>query len=224
MSGASALDNWLESVLGHRARDPALFRSALTHASHGDANYERLEFLGDRVLGLAIAAWLFEIHGAEAEGKLAHRLNRLVSRETCALVGRAIGLVPFMRLGKQARDDGAADSDNVVGDIVEALIGALYVDAGHDAAIAFVRSAWREMVEEGGDAPKHPKSALQEWAAAHHRKPPAYRLVRRSGPSHAPFFLVEVSIAGAGAAEAEGRTRQDAETLAAAELLAQLAT
>ncbi|MDB5721162.1 MAG: Ribonuclease 3 [Alphaproteobacteria bacterium] len=213
---------WLEATLGRAPRDAALFDRALTHSSHGDDHYERLEFLGDRVLGLAIADWLFELFPDEPEGKLSRRLNALVARETCAEVGREIGVGGQIRLGKQARDDGAADSENVVGDVVEALIGSLYLEAGYEEAARFVRRVWGERVSTRDKAPKHPKSALQEWAAAHDRRPPEYRLAGRSGPHHAPTFIVEVEIKGVGTASAEGSSKQDAETDAASKLLEQL--
>ncbi|MGZ8329423.1 MAG: ribonuclease III family protein, partial [Allosphingosinicella sp.] len=133
---------WLEETLGRAPGDVALFERALTHASFGEAQYERLEFLGDRVLGLAVADWLYELFANEPEGQLSKRLNALVARETCAQVGRALGIGARLRLGKQAREDGASDSDNVIGDVVEALIGAVYLDAGPEAALRFVRSAW----------------------------------------------------------------------------------
>jgi ribonuclease III len=213
---------WLESALGRPPGDLRLFERALTHASHGDDDYERLEYLGDRVLGLAMADWLYQEFPDEPEGKLSRRLNALVARETCAEVGRDLDVASHMRLGKQARDDGAGDSDNVLGDVVEALIGALFLDAGWEAASAFVRRAWGERVSTRDQAPKHPKSALQEWAAAHERKAPVYQLAGRSGPPHAPKFVVEVAINGVGSASAEGQSKQEAETEAAAKLLEQL--
>jgi ribonuclease-3 len=213
---------WLEETLGHRPLDPQLFARALTHSSHGDAHYERLEFLGDRVLGLVMATWLYALFPDEPEGKLSRRLNSLVAGETCAEVARELGIGGRMRLGKQAREDGASDSANVLGDVVEALIGALYLEAGLEAAERFVRRAWAERVDRGDAAPKHPKSALQEWAAAHHKKPPVYQLTGRSGPPHAPRFMVEVAIANVGTAAAEGLSKQEAETEAAARLLEQL--
>lgn len=215
---------WLADRLGGPPGDPALFARALTHGSHGDANYERLEFLGDRVLGLIIAAWLYARFPEEPEGRLSMRLNALVSREACAEVGRAIGVPAQLILGKQARDDGAQTSDNVVGDAVEALVGALYLDAGLDAAERFVRGAWAERIEALDQAPKHPKSALQEWAAAHRCRPPVYTLAGRQGPHHAPRFTVTVEIPGraGGSATAEGASKQEAETEAAAALLARL--
>jgi ribonuclease III len=213
---------WLETMLGRRPRQPALFQRALTHASFGGDQYERLEFLGDRVLGLAIASWLYELFPDEPEGQLSKRLNALVAREVCAEVGRELGIPDRVRLGKQARDDGASDSDNVIGDVVESLIGAVYLDAGLEAAIAFVRGAWGDRVSARDKAPQHPKSALQEWAAAQEKKPPAYRLAERSGPQHSPTFVVEVEIRGVGSASAEGASKQEAETAAAAKLLEQL--
>jgi ribonuclease-3 len=216
------LVGWIEASTGHRPVDLALFERALTHSSRGDENYERLEFLGDRVLGLAIAEWLYELFPAEPEGKLSRRLNVLVSRSTCAEVARDLGLAGWMRLGKQARDDGAFESDNVLGDMVESLLGALWLEAGFETAKAFVRSAWGDRVNRRDKAPHHPKSALQEWAAANDRKAPAYEVTGRSGPQHAPTFVVKVSIRGVGEAEAEGLTKQEAETEAAQTLLDRL--
>jgi ribonuclease III len=217
------LARWLEDIVGHKPADLALFERALTHSSSGEENYERLEFLGDRILGLVIADWLYALFPNEPEGKLSRRLNVLVARTTCAEVARDLGLAAHMRLGKQARDDGAFESDNVLGDMVESLIGALWLEAGFETAKAFIRSAWGDRVKRGDSAPVHPKSALQEWAAANDRKPPAYALVGRSGPHHAPTFVVTVSIRNVGEASAEGLTKQDAETAAAEALLEKLA-
>ena len=219
---SATLADWLEERIGYRPSDLTLFELALTHASKSGENYERLEFLGDRVLGLATAAWLYQLFPDEAEGKLSRRLNVLVSRTTCSVIARKIGIPERMRLGKQAREDGAFDSDNVLGDVVEALIGAVFIDAGFEAAEAVVRRLWAEQVGDLERAPKHPKSALQEWAAANNRRPPVYELVGRSGPHHAPTFVVEVSIKSVGEARAEGLTKQEAETLAAEALLEQV--
>ena len=216
------LADWLADKIGHRPKTLDLFELALTHASKSDENYERLEFLGDRVLGLATAAWLYEIFSDDPEGKLSRRLNDLVSRKTCAAIARDIGIPERMRLGKQAREDGAQDSDNVLGDTVEALIGAVYLEAGFEAAEDVVQRLWAARVGELERAPQHPKSALQEWAAANNRRPPVYEVVGRSGPHHAPKFVVAVSIKDVGEARAEGTTKQDAETAAAEALLAQV--
>lgn len=215
----TALTQWVEAQTGHRPRDSGLFERAMTHSSREGANYERLEFLGDRVLGLAVAAWLFAAFPDEPEGNLSRRLNVLVSRETCAEVARAIGLAGQMRLGKQALEDGACESDNVLGDMIEALLGALFIEGGMEAADRFVRRHWEGLLDGQLSAPKHPKSALQEWAAANNRKPPEYAQVDRSGPQHAPLFVVEVSIRGVGAARAQGSSKQEAEREAARVLL-----
>jgi ribonuclease-3 len=218
----SDFEDWLEAKVGHRPADIALFERALTHSSVGEDNYQRLEYLGDRVLGFIVADWLYALFPDEPEGQLSKRLNVLVARATCAAVARDIGLAEHMRLGKQARDDGAAQSDNVLGDMVESLIGALWLDGGLEPARRFVRSAWADRVDIGDSVPRHPKSALQEWAAANDRKPPHYELVARSGPHHAPTFQVKVSIKGVGEASAEGPSKQEAETEAALALLEQL--
>ena len=216
------LEAWLEAKLGHKPASLDLFERALTHSSLSEDNYERLEFLGDRVLGFTIADWLYGLFPDEPEGKLSRRLNVLVSRGTCAEIGREIGVARHMRLGKQALSDGAFESDNILGDTVESLIGALWLDGGLEAARAFIRAAWADRVDSRDRAPKHPKSALQEWAAANDRKPPTYELVGRSGPHHAPTFVVTVSIGNVGEASAEGLTKQDAETAAAEALLEKL--
>jgi ribonuclease III len=216
------LARWIETTLGAKPGDVALYRRALTHSSREEGDYERLEFLGDRVLGLTVASWLYDRFPEEPEGKLSWRLNALVSGVVCAEIGREIALRPHLRLGKQARDDGAADSDNVLGDVVEALIGALYLDQGFEAAKAFIHARWEGRIDHQLRAPQHPKSALQEWAAAHRKKPPAYTVTAREGPQHNPRFTVTVSIKGAGEASAQGTSKQDAETAAAEALLGQL--
>src|SRR3712207_3203850 len=126
----SELAGWVRETLGHDPKDVKLFDRALTHSSRGEDHYERLEFLGDRVLGLSVATWLYELFPDEPEGKLSRRFNALVSGETCAEIAREIGVGAQLKLGKQAREDGAADSDNVLGDVVESLIGALYLERG----------------------------------------------------------------------------------------------
>lgn len=216
------LAEWIEETLGHRPSDVALFESALTHSSHGEDNYQRLEFLGDRVLGLVIAAWLIETYRDEPEGKLSHRLNALVTREVCAEIARDLDIVPQVKLGRQAIDDGAFKSDNVLGDVTEALIGALYLDAGLEAAERFIRTAWAERIDRLSTPPRHPKALLQEWTAAHKRRPPDYRIVEASGPDHARRFTVAVSVKGVGEATGTGLSKQEAETEAARSLLEQL--
>jgi ribonuclease-3 len=216
------LAGWIAATLGHAPRDLSPYRVALTHPSHAGENYQRLEFLGDRVLGLVMAEWLFETFPDEPEGKLSRRLNALVSGEACAEIAGEIGVPGHVRLGKQARDDGAQHSTNVLGDVVEALIGALHRDAGLDAARAFVRRAWGERVSRAERAPKHPKAELQELAASRQWRPPAYALAGRAGPHHAPVFTVSVEIPGRHAAQGTGSSKQEAETAAARALLEQI--
>lgn len=216
------LHHWLTTLLGREPGDLARYERALTHGSHGADNYERLEFLGDRVLGLTLADWLYDRFPSEPEGKLSRRFNSLVTGVVCAEVAREIGVPAHLRLGKQARDDGAAGSDNVLGDVMEALIGALFLDAGFAVAQAWVRQLWEHRIDEQGSAPKHPKSALQEWAAAHNRRPPDYELIDRSGPGHAPRFRVKAVIGKLAEAEGQGSSKQEAETAAAAALLDRL--
>lgn len=213
---------WIEAIAGHRPRDPALFERALTHPSRGGADYQRLEFLGDRVLGLAVADWLIETFPDEPEGKLSTRLHALVSGDMCADVARGFNVQAQVRLGQQAQNDGAFASDNVLGDVMEAIIGALYLDTDYAAAAAFVRRAWGDRVASVARPPKHPKAELQEWAAANNRKPPVYEVVERSGPEHAPRFVIRVSVRGVGEAEAKGANKQEAEREAAKALLSRL--
>ncbi|MGN6496660.1 MAG: ribonuclease III [Tsuneonella sp.] len=211
---ASGTRAWLEE-LGFTVTDEALWLEALTHGSTGaERNYERLEFLGDRVLGLSIADWLFERGGA-SEGELAQRLNALVSRAACSRIAREIGAPAHVLLGKQARDDGAADSDNVIGDVMESLLGANFREAGFEPTRALVRSFWQAAVAGTAGRSKHPKSALQEWAAGNRRKPPEYEVTDRSGPDHQASFTVRVSVRNVGEAEATASSKQDAETAAA---------
>ena len=214
---------YLADLVGSAPEDEALWLEALTHGSTGAArNYERLEFLGDRVLGLAIAEWLHQL-GTGDEGKLSQRLNALVSRTMCAGIARKLGLGVHIRLGKQASDDGARDSDNVLGDVMEALIGACFVSSGYEPARTMVRKLWRSEVTGQTGSAKHPKSALQEWAAGNQRRSPAYRLIDRSGPDHAARFTVAVEVHGVGSAQGTGSSKQDAETAAAEAFLEQFA-
>jgi ribonuclease III len=215
MSGLDAGTRaWLEAN-GFSPSDEALWREALTHGSLGEArDYQRLEFLGDRVLGLTIAHWLYAQDGS-AEGKMAQRLNALVSKGTCAMHAREIGVAPHVRMGKQAREDGAQDSDNVLGDIMESLLGANFLEAGFDATEALIRQIWDGAVAGGAGQSKHPKSALQEWAAGNQRRPPEYAVVDISGPDHARRFTVRVMVHKVGEVEATASGKQEAETEAA---------
>lgn len=213
---------WLEKTLGHKPANPALFERAVTHPSRGEDNYQRLEFLGDRVLALAVAAWLLEVYPAESEGEISHRLTVLVSGEVCAEIARELGVSPHLRLGRQAIDDGVHNSDNVLGDVVEALIAAFYLDAGLNAATRFIRAAWSDRIDRLSAPPRHPKALLQEWTAAQKRRAPEYRLVDAAGPDHARRFTVLVSIGGVGEASGIGSSKREAEAEAARALLEKL--
>lgn len=218
----SELVAWLTATLGRAPNDLSLYERALTHGSHGATSYQRLEFLGDRVLGLTIAHWLYDAYPGEPEGQMSRRIHSLVSGPVCAEVARAMGVGPHLRLGKQARDDGGTGSENILGDVSEALIGALYLDHGMEAAEGFVRNHWRAHITGQTEAPRHPKSALQEWAAARNRRAPTYSLIDRAGPPHAPQFTVTASLGPADEATASGTSKQEAETAAATALLATL--
>ncbi|MCB2065142.1 MAG: ribonuclease III [Erythrobacter sp.] len=209
-----ATREWLAGH-GFSVCNDMLWFEALTHGSRGEPrDYQRLEFLGDRVLGLTMADWLYA-HSEAAEGKLAQRLNALVSKQTCARCARALGVSDHIRLGKQARDDGTHDSENVLGDIMEALLGAEFLEAGFDKARDLIRRVWRAEFEGATGHRKHPKSALQEWAAGNQRRPPVYEVVGTSGPDHARRFTVRVSVHKVGEVETTASSKQDAETEAA---------
>ncbi len=219
MSDTHALSKNLTAVLGIEPSDVALYIRALTHGSTGEDDYQRLEFLGDRVLGLVVAELLYRTHPDENEGRMAHRLNGLVNGVSCAEVARGLSLAPLVRLGKQARDDGARDSDNVLGDVMEAIIGALFLDHGFDAARNFVLSHWEPRLTLQQSAPKHPKSALQEWTAKAQKRPPDYSITKKSGPPHAMRFEVTVTVKGLAPITGEGNSKQAAESDAAAKFL-----
>jgi ribonuclease III len=206
---------WLCQILPAPPVNNELYARALTHGSTGKPDYQRLEFLGDRILGLAISDMLYHHHPDEAEGRLSHRLNALVAGTTCATIAREIGLSPYVRLGKQARDDGAQQSDNVLGDVMEAIIGALYLDQGLPAARTLIERLWGPLIETADGAPKHPKSTLQEWCAANGRKVPEYAVTKKEGPPHAMRFEITVTVKGFDPVSASANSKQAAETGAA---------
>ncbi len=213
-----AAREWLEAQ-GFAVAADAPWLEALTHGSFNGsgaevADYQRLEFLGDRVLGLSVAAWLFRA-GDAPEGKLSQRLNALVSGATCARIARNTGLPAHIRLGKQARDDGGKDSDKILGDVMEALIGACFIQHGFDTAQAQIYRLWASELEGDEGKSKHPKSALQEWAAGNRRVTPLYEVIDRSGPDHAARFTVRVTVRNVGSAEASATNKSEAERLAA---------
>ncbi len=213
------LPAWLASIGIPNVGNLPLYERAMTHGSTGKPDYQRLEFLGDRVLGLAVADMLYTSYPDEPEGKLSHRLNALVSGATCADVARDLGAGPLIALGKQARSDGAAESDNVLGDVMESIIGALFLDQGIATARSFVESHWRERIALAGQAPRHPKSLLQEWAASTGKRPPVYETLSKTGPAHSRTFEVQVSVKGLEPVTATAPSKQEAETRAAKSFL-----
>lgn len=215
----SDLAAWLAETFGQAPADLAPFRRALTHASLEAASYERLEFLGDRVLGLVMAEWLYELYPDEPEGVLSRRVHTLVSGATCAEVAREIGVADHLRLGKGAQADGAKGSDNVLGDVVEALLGALYRERGLDAARDWVRARWAGRIRVEATARKHPKAELQDWSLGHNRGLPQYRVVEESGPPHERRHTVAVRL-GDLEEVATASTKREAEGEAARALMA----
>ncbi len=220
----------LTAHLGHEFQDTALLRCALTHASatrgaSGNLiSYERLEFLGDRVLGLIIAKLLFQRFPAEPEGDLARRLAALVRKETLAEVAADLDLGGCIDFGPGEQEGGGAENPSVLADACEAVIGALYLDGGLAAAERFVLSYWTPFLEAEDTPPQDAKTALQEWAQGRALPLPAYREVARNGPPHEPHFTVEVRVEGHEPARAQGRSKRTAEQAAAESLLAQLET
>jgi ribonuclease-3 len=213
--------------IGHRFARTDLLTRALTHASiaaPSRPSNERLEFLGDRVLGLSIAGALFAADRGAAEGKLAPRFNALVRLETCADVAREIGLGEVLRLGRSEMLSGGRRKDALLGDALEAVIAAVYLDAGFEAAQAVVLRLWQNRIAQVADDARDAKSALQEWAQARGLPPPVYAETGRTGPDHAPAFTVEVRLESGEAVTAEAGSKRAAEQAAAAALLAQLET
>ena len=210
----------LQKCLGHKFANPALIRAALTHSSTGaDVNYERLEFLGDRVLGLVVAHALFEQFPGENEGDLARRHAALVAGTTLAGVAQNIDLGAVLHLSQSERIAGGADNENILSDVMEAVIGALYLDAWFDVCAPIIRGLWADLLAADLTPPRDPKTALQEWAQGRGLPLPRYNMVDRSGPDHAPVFTISVMVDGLDEVRAEGTSRRAAEKLAASLLL-----
>ncbi|MEM9756691.1 MAG: ribonuclease III [Pseudomonadota bacterium] len=212
--------------LGHAFGDPALLVRALTHGSvspDAGADNQRLEFLGDRVLGLVIAEAVLARDSGAAEGTLAPRLNALVRKETCAAVAREIDLGAVLRLGKSERMSGGRRKDALLGDAMEAVIAAVYIDAGFTAARDLVLRLWAGRLDAVAEDARDAKTALQEWAQARGQSPPVYAQLARSGPDHAPIFTVEARLESGQRARGEARAKRAAEQAAAQSLLDQVA-
>jgi len=214
----------LETAIGYRFRDQKLIQEALTHASvragrSGQIDNERLEFLGDRVLGLAVAELLHGRFPKLREGELARRFNRLVSGDACAQVAREIELGRFLILADSEADNGGREKDTILADAMEAILGAVFIENGYGKAKDVVVTLWADRVDTLQRNPVDPKSALQEWAQGRGLPLPKYTEADRSGPDHAPEFVTEVEIEGHQPASARGASKRQAEQAAARALL-----
>ncbi len=215
-----------EARLGHAFADGSLLATALTHVSALKASekrsqsYQRLEFLGDRVLGLAISEMLFRDFPNADEGEMSKRLSDLVRKETCADVARKLGLNEDVRLGQMGGTAAAQLRETTLGDLCEAVIGAIHLDGGYAAAKAFVERNWAERMRKPSRALRDPKTRLQEWAQGRGLAAPLYREIERTGPDHDPRFRVAVEVADIAAAEGVGPNKRAAEKAAAVAMLA----
>ncbi|GIT88376.1 MULTISPECIES: ribonuclease III [Roseobacter] len=213
--------------LGHQFNQPSLLAQAVTHASMSTANRgdnQRMEFLGDRVLGLVMAEALLGLDNDATEGQLAPRFNALVRKETCADVAREIDLGAVLRLGRSEMLSGGRRKQALLGDAIEAVIAAVYQDAGFDAARALILRLWGDRVHEVEEDARDAKTALQEWAQARGLQPPRYEEVHRKGPDHAPIFTISVQLSTGETDQATAGSKRQAEQAAAQALLAKLET
>lgn len=213
-----------ETAIGHRFKDPRLLDRAMTHrsAAQGRAaawSNERLEFLGDRVLGLVIVETLLLRFPEAREGDLAPRLNALVSRETCAVVGADLGLGQWLIIDNAERSTGGPAKKSLLANAAEAVIGAVYLDGGLKAAEKLILKHWSTLLKASTDKPRDPKSSLQEWAQGAGLPTPTYRHDAREGPDHAPIFTATVHVEGHGPAKGTGPSKQEAERTAAKAML-----
>ena len=212
----------LELRLGHRFANPALLEQALTHASLTalqNTDNQRLEFLGDRILGLIIAEALYVDDTSATEGKLAPRLNALVRKETCADVAAELDVGPALRMGRSEMQSGGRRKMTLLGDTMEAIIAAIYLDAGFETTRKLVLKFWGARISNAENAAFDPKSSLQEWAQARGLQPPKYAELSRKGPDHSPIFVIEASLTTGENAKAESTSKKSAQVLAAQALL-----
>jgi ribonuclease-3 len=211
----------LEQTAGYSFKDRTLLDTALTHSSlqKKSGDNERMEFLGDRVLGLVVAHMLYELFPEEDEGSLARHHTALVQKAALVRVAECLSLGPYIRLSSGEVKAGGPRKDTILADAVEALIGAIYIDGGFAPAEAFVKNFWRGMLSPAGLPPQDPKTELQEWAQARGLGIPKYKVVSRSGPEHAPVFDIEASVDTLGVQTAKAPSKRAAEKAAAAKLL-----
>jgi len=216
----------LEIEIGYKFDDKALLERALTHISAisgGPQNrvdsYQRLEFLGDHVLGLVVSDMLFRTFPKANEGELSRRLADLVRREACADVARAMNLGPSLKLGNSESNAGGRDRSTILADVCEALIGAVFVDGGYKPAAAMIERFWKERMLKPARPLRDPKTILQEWAQSRGLPTPAYKELERTGPQHDPEFRVAVTLPDRPPAEGMGSSKRAAEQAAAAAML-----
>ncbi|MEM6388100.1 MAG: ribonuclease III [Pseudomonadota bacterium] len=213
--------------LGHSFARPELLQRALTHASVATKqrpDNQRLEFLGDRVLGLAIANALLKADRDAHEGQLAPRFNALVRKEACAAIARDIGLGDVLKLGRSEMKSGGRRKDALLGDAMEAVIAAVYEDAGFEVAEALVLRLWKDRIKLVDADARDAKTSLQEWAQARGHPPPDYVELAREGPDHAPVFTIEVRLTSGQTAQARASTKRAAEQAAAKLLIEEVET
>lgn len=215
----------LEERIGHRFSDPKLLENALTHVSgvsggrKRSESYQRLEFLGDHVLGLVVSGLLFQAFPKADEGELSRRLADLVRKEACAEAALAMDLGPHIKLGSSEAQSGGRKKSAILADVCEAVIGATFLDGGYEAALKLVDRYWRERMLEPHRPLRDPKTMLQEWAQGRGLPPPAYKETERRGPDHKPEFKISVNLPGLDASEGKGASKRDAEQAAALAML-----
>ncbi|WP_455482383.1 ribonuclease III [Bartonella sp. B35(2025)] len=212
----------LEKLTKHRFKDEDRLKRALTHSSVQDSkqgDYERLEFLGDRVLGLLIAEMLYEFFPQASEGELSVRLNGLVNAQTCADIALEMGLPDMIYVGFEMKNLKDRRLTNMHADVIEALIAVMYLDGGLESVRPFIKRYWQDRAKQMDAGRRDAKTELQEWAHAQGSVQPHYRVIKRSGPDHDPVFMVEVSISGFAPEIGKGNSKRYAERMAAEKIL-----
>ncbi|MCC3860662.1 ribonuclease III [Pseudemcibacter aquimaris] len=213
----------LYEIIGYSFKNEELIREALTHPSlEGAKNYQRLEFVGDRVLGLAIAAWMFELYPDVDEGGLASRHTNLVRREACAKVGEEIGLGDFIHMAKSSEDTGGRKRETIIADVSESIIGAIYLDANYQEAEKFIRKFWKDQAYNVKVAKRDAKTRLQELVQSKGKPTPNYVTVDKEGPDHQPVFTIALRVKGEEEEQAKGKSKREAEQNAAEAMLERL--
>ena len=215
----------LQTILGHTFARPELLENALRHSSVSASRVssnERLEFLGDRVLGLLVAELLYAAYPLEEEGPLARRFTNLVRREALERVAREIDLGAYMTVASSEKVSGSKANASILANACEAVLGAIYLDGGLEAVRGFIYKYWTPLMNEDLAPPQDAKTSLQEWAQARSLALPTYTVVERTGPDHAPKFIMEAAVDGHPGARAKGTSKRMAEQAAAEKLLEQL--